>query len=67
MYKQNSVPRDFETQKVRTHDKFRNELSLHKNKFKSKMVHDQVSRGVSVISWLADPLQIFYKFDNDAV
>ena len=50
----------FETQKVRRHDKFRKERSQHKNKFKSQMGHDQVSGGVSVLCWLAAPVDKFY-------
>ena len=50
----------FETQKVCRHDKFRKEWSQHKNKCKSKMGHDQVSGGVSVLCWLAAPVAMFY-------
>ena len=50
----------FETQKVRRHDKFRNEWSQYQNKCKSQMGQDQVSGGVSVLCWLAAPVAMFY-------
>ena len=50
------------------HDKFRKELFQHKNKRKSQMGQDQVSRGVSVLCWLAAPVAVFFgnlsKFGN---
>ena len=50
----------FETQKVRRYDKFRKEWSQHKNKCKAQMGQDQVSGGVSVLRWLAAPVEMFY-------
>ena len=52
--------RMFETRKVPRHDKFRKELSQHKNKNRSQIGHDQVSGGVSVLCWLAAPVAMFY-------
>ena len=49
-----------ETQKVRRHDKFRKEWSQHQNKCKFQMGQDQVSGGISVLCWLAEPVAMFY-------
>ena len=46
--------------KVRNHDKLRRKLSQHQNKCKSQMGQDHVSRGVSVLCWLAIPLAMFH-------
>ena len=49
----------FETQKVRIYDKFRKEWSQQKNKCKSQMEQDQVSKRVSVLYWPAAPYAMF--------
>ena len=41
--------------KVWKHDKFKREWSQHYNKCKSNMGQDQVSGGVSILSWLSEP------------
>ena len=46
----------FENQKVRRHDKYRNEWSQHWNKCKYQMGQDQVFGGVSVLCLLAAPV-----------
>ena len=45
-----------ETEKVRIHDKLRNEWSQYPNKCKSQMGQNQVSGGVGVLCWLAAPV-----------
>ena len=50
----------FETQKVRSHDKFRKKWPQHEKKCKSEMGHYQVSGGVSVLCWQTAPVAVFY-------
>ena len=45
--------------KVRKHGKVRRKRSQHLNKCKSQMGEDQVSGGVSVLCWLAEPVVMF--------
>ena len=49
-----------ECPKFKVRKKFRRDWSQYLNKRKSQNGQDQVSGGVSVLCWLAAPLQTFY-------